>query len=42
MIYIILSILSIVILFSAICGMFRAGEKENICNYGYIEEDKTK
>lgn len=37
-----LIVLSVVIIGSAICGVFKAGENENICNYGYIEEDKTK
>jgi hypothetical protein len=37
-----LIVLSIVIIGGAICGVFRVGEKENICNYRYIEEDKKQ
>lgn len=42
LIYSFLIVLSIVIIGGAICGVFKAGENENICDYGYIEEDKTK
>lgn len=35
--------LFLALLFSAtVCGVFKMGEKENICNYGYLEEDKKQ
>lgn len=43
MIYIILILISLLMAGTTICACFKPGEKENICNYGYIEkEDNTK
>lgn len=38
LIYGILIVLSILIAFATVVGVFRVGEKENICNYDYIEK----
>lgn len=42
-IYSILITLSLLMAGATFCACFKPGEKENICNYGYIEkEDNTK
>jgi hypothetical protein len=38
LIYGILIVLSIVIAFATVLGVFKAGEKEGICNYNYKED----
>ena len=40
MIYIILVLVSLVLMGAALCTCARLGEKENICKYGYIEEEE--
>lgn len=42
MIYLVLIILSLVMVGATVCTLFRVGEKENICNYGYIEKEDNK
>lgn len=42
LIYGFLIVLSILIIGSTICGVFKAGEKDGLCNYNYISEDKNK
>jgi hypothetical protein len=42
MIYLVLIILSLVMVGTTVCILFKAGEKENICNYGYIERNDEK
>lgn len=38
LIYGILITLSVLIVISTVVGVFRVGEKENICDYDYIEK----
>lgn len=40
--YIIVGVFAVVMGAAAVCVVFRAGENENICNYGYIERNDEK
>lgn len=41
-IYILLGVITLLMIAGSVCIAAKTGEKENICNYGYIEEDKNK
>lgn len=38
MTYILITIISIIMIGATVCTLSRAGEKENICNYDYMED----
>lgn len=39
MIYLVLTIVSVVMLFGSVCACFKLGEKDGICQYHPSEED---
>lgn len=42
MIYLIIITISIIMTGATFCACLKSGEKEHICNYGYIERTEEK